>query len=356
MTLKLEEIPKIVSQIKSLLGDRKIRLMEVCGTHTVAISRAGFRPMLSPSIELLSGPGCPVCVTPASDIAKTIWLAENDKIVATFGDMMKVPVNGTSLFQLKSRGAKVEVVYSPLESLDIARENPDDEVVFIGVGFETTVPTIAGTIKTAKEHNLKNFSVLSSAKTMPIPLDIICRSPDIAVDGFILPGHVSAIIGARPYRFIAEKYRKPGVVTGFEPMDIIEGIYLLTEMLVENTPRIEIAYRRVVTESGNEFAQKIIDEVFEPCDSDWRGIGILPNSGLAIREEFAEFDAQRKFDIPDFPDAKDNPACKCDRVILGASKPTDCPLFGVQCTPQNPQGPCMISSEGACAAYYKYGE
>ncbi|MCD6595785.1 hydrogenase formation protein HypD [bacterium] len=354
--MNLSEIPQIIAEIKEILDGRKIRLMEVCGTHTVAISRSGFRPMFAPDIELLSGPGCPVCVTPASDIAKSIWLAENGKIVVTFGDMMKVPVNGTSLLQLKAQGAKIEVVYSPLESLDIARENPSEEVVFIGVGFETTIPTIAGTIKVAEQMKLNNFSVLPSAKTIPIPLDIICQSPDIAVDGFILPGHVSVIIGAKPYSFIAEKYRKPGVITGFEPMDIIDGIYLLVDMLKNDAPQIKIAYKRVVSENGNESARKLIDEIFEPCDSDWRGIGILPNSGLAIREEYSDFDAQRKFNIPDFPDAKDNPACKCDSVILGILKPTDCPLFGEQCTPQNPQGPCMISSEGACAAYYKYGE
>ena len=349
------QIKEIESAIKKLLGPRKIRLMEVCGTHTVAISRAGLRTILAPQIDLISGPGCPVCVTPAPHIAKTLWLANNEYIVATFGDMMKVPVNGTSLSELHAQGAEIRIVYNPLEAVQIAQDNPDNEVVFIGVGFETTAPTIAGAIKTAHKHKVNNFSVLCSVKTIPIPMEIICQSPDIRVDGFILPGHVSAVIGAKPYKFIAEKYNMPGVITGFEPLDIMKGILLLTRMLIQEKPTIEIAYRRAVTEEGNLSAQKLIEEVFTPCDSMWRGLGLLPSSGLKIADKYSDFDAQRKLNIPDFPDATDNPECKCAQVILGKIKPLQCPLFGKVCDIQNPQGPCMISSEGACAAYFKYG-
>ena len=345
-----------VSEIKRLAGRRTIRLMEVCGTHTVAISRFGLRRLLAPEIELISGPGCPVCVTPAEYIAKAVYLAQEGFVVATFGDMMKVPVNNTSLFDARAAGADVRVVYNPLEAVEIARQNPDRQVVFLGVGFETTAPTFAGAIKVAAQSGIENFSVLCGAKTIPMPLRIIASSPDIAVDGFILPGHVSAIIGAEPYRFLAEEFGLPGVITGFEAEDIIDGIWRLVKMIAEERAEIEISYSRVVTWEGNRAAQNLLAEIFEPCDSAWRGIGILPQSGLKIREKYADFDAQVRFGVPDFPDAQDNPACQCDRVIMGRLKPTQCPLFGKSCTPENPQGPCMISSEGACAAYYKYGE
>ncbi len=351
-----KEFDTAVGNVKTMLGGRKIKLMEVCGTHTVAISRAGLRPMLAPDVEMLSGPGCPVCVTPASDIAKTLWLAQQGITLTTFGDMMKVPVDGTSLFQLKANGSDIRVVYSPLEAVEIAENHDDSEIVFIGVGFETTAPTIAGAIAEAHRKNIRNFSVLTSLKTIPIPLDIICRSPEIGVDGFILPGHVSAIIGSKPYKFIAEKYGIPGVITGFEPEDIVDGIFRLAKMLSENRADIEVSYSRVVSPDGNAAAQTLMDEIFKPCDSDWRGIGMLPNSGLKIRKKYTQFDAEKRFKIPDFPDAKDNPACQCDKVILGLLKPNSCPLFATECTPNNPQGPCMISSEGACAAYFKYGE
>jgi len=347
---------EFAEKIRQKSSGQRFRLMEVCGTHTVSISRSGLRALLSPEIELTSGPGCPVCVTPASDIAKAIWLAESGKTLFTFGDMMKVPVDETSLFSKRSEGAKIVIAYSPLEAVDYAAQNPDDEVVFIGVGFETTAPTIAGAIEMAHNKNIENYSVLCSVKTIPLPLEIICNLSEIAVDGFILPGHVSAIIGAKPYRPIAEKYGKPGVVAGFETKDILTAIDMLVDLLLEQKQAIEIAYTRIVTENGNIAAQQLIDKVFKPCDSSWRGLGILPGSGLAIRNRYASFDAQLKFDIPDFPDALDNPACKCDKVILGILKPNQCPLFGKQCTPRSAQGPCMISSEGVCAAYFKYGE
>ena len=356
MDAKRQNFSSAIERIKKMLGGGKIRLMEVCGTHTVAISRAGLRQLLKPDVELLSGPGCPVCVTPASDIAKVLWLAERGITIATFGDMMKVPVDGRSLFHLKARGSDVRIVYSPIEAVDIAESLADGEVVFVGVGFETTAPAIAGAIVDAKDRKLKNFSVFASMKTIPTPLDIICRSPQIGVDGFILPGHVSAIIGSKPYRFIAEKYDKPGVITGFEPEDIVDGIFRLAKMISNGTAEIEVSYSRVVRPDGNAAAKMLMEEIFEPCDSEWRGLGILQNSGLKIREEYSDFDADYRFKIPEFPDAKDNPACQCDKVILGLLKPNQCPLFGTECIPTNPQGPCMISSEGACAAYYKYGE
>ncbi len=345
-----------VTAVKRILGSRRIRLMEVCGTHTVSISRYGLRQLFAPNVELISGPGCPVCVTPAEYVARAIYLARQGFVVATFGDMMKVPVNGSSLFDARADGAEVMVVYNPLEAVEFARENPHKKVVFLGVGFETTAPTIAGAIKAAHRLALENFTVLCGAKTIPKPLEIIASSPEIRVDGFILPGHVSAVIGARPYRFLAEKFGIPGVITGFEAEDIIDGVWRLAQLIAENRAEIQISYTRVVTEDGNIAAQKLIAEVFEPCDSAWRGLGVLPQSGLKIREKYSFFDAEKRFDIPQFPDAVDNPACQCDKVILGMIKPTQCPLFGNTCTPENPQGPCMISSEGSCAAYYKYGE
>jgi len=247
-------------------------------------------------------------------------------------------------------------VYSPLEALRIAEEKPQCDVIFIGVGFETTAPAIAGTIIEAYERHISNFSIFTSLKTIPIPLHIICDSPKIGVDGFILPGHVSAVIGSKPYRFIAEKFGKPGVITGFEPEDIIDALFRLSNMLIDNKPAIEISYSSIVRPDGNVAAKALIEEVFESCDSDWRGIGTLPDSGLRIRDKYSQFDARQKYEIPDFSDVVDNPACRCSDVILGLIRPTECPLFENGCTPERPQGPCMISSEGACAAYYKYGE
>jgi len=345
-----------IERIKSLLSGRTVRFMEVCGTHTVAISRAGLRPMLAPEVELISGPGCPVCVTPAQDIAKILWLAQSNFTVATFGDMMKVPAGADSLAGARANGADVRILYSPLESVEFASENPDKNVVFVGVGFETTAPAIAGAIFEAARRKLQNFAVLTSLKTIPIPLEIICKSPQICAQGFILPGHVSAVIGSDVYQFIPQKFDIPGVVAGFEPEDILDSVFLLTEMLLDNKPDIRVSYKRVVRAEGNIAAKALMEQVFEPCDAVWRGIGLLPGSGLRIRPEYAQFDAQSRFHVPDFPDAADNPACRCAQVILGLIRPTECALFDTECNPQHPQGPCMISSEGACAAYYKYGE
>lgn len=333
-----------------------IRLMEVCGTHTVAISRMGIRPLLRGEIELISGPGCPVCVTPANFVAKAIWLAENGCTVATFGDMMKVPAGDDSLFKAKARGCDIRVVYSPMDALEFASLNSENHVVFLGIGFETTAPTIAGAILEAEKRKLGNFSVLCGLKTIPRPLEFIASSDELSIDGFILPGHVSAIIGRKAYEFIAEKFGKPGTITGFEDGDIIEGVAELIRIIMSGKPRISNAYTRVVRENGNERALDLIEQVLIPCDSSWRGLGMLSNSGLRIREEFSSFDSESRFTIPEFSDIRDNPACLCDKVILGAAKPTDCELFGIACTPSHPQGPCMISSEGACAAYFKYGE
>lgn len=349
-------IARIAESIKQKLCDRVIHIMEVCGTHTVSISRAGLRTLLAPQIQLISGPGCPVCVTPASDIAAILWLAEQGKTIVTFGDMMKVPAGNRSLFDLHAENTDIHIVYSPLEALRIAAEKPQCDVIFIGVGFETTAPAIAGAIIEAHEKEISNLCILTSLKTIPIPLRVICNSPKIGVDGFMLPGHVSAVIGSKPYRFIAEEFGKPGVITGFEPEDIIDAIFRLSNMLIDKKPAIEISYSSVVHPDGNIAAKSLIERVFEPCDSDWRGIGALPASGLSIRGEYSQFDARRKYEIPDFSDVVDNPACRCADVILGLIRPTECPLFENGCTPELPQGPCMISSEGACAAYHKYGE
>jgi len=351
------DLKTIKALIKKLPKERlPIRLMEVCGTHTVAISRMGIRPLLRGEVELISGPGCPVCVTPANFVAKAIWLAENGCTIATFGDMMKVPAGDDSLFKAKARGCDIRVVYSPMDALEFASLNSENHVVFLGIGFETTAPTIAGAILEAERRKLENFSVLCGLKTIPRPLEYIASSDELSIDGFILPGHVSAIIGRKAYEFIAEKFGKPGTITGFEDGDIIEGIAELIKIIMSGKPRISNAYTRVVRENGNEHALELIEQVFIPCDSSWRGLGMLSNSGLRIREEFSSFDSESRFTIPEFSDVQDNPACLCDKVILGAAKPTDCELFGIACTPSHPQGPCMISSEGACAAYFKYGE
>ena len=347
---------EIIRAIKQILRERQIRIMEVCGTHTVAVSRAGLRPLLAPEIKLLSGPGCPVCVTSAQDVAKFLWLAETGKTIVTFGDMMKVPLSNKSLFTLRADGADVHIIYSPLDALEIAKQNQHRDVVFIGVGFETTAPAIAGTIIEAQNRNCRNFTVITALKTIPIPLRIVSSSPQIAVDGFILPGHVSAIIGSDSYLFIPADYNLPGVVAGFEPDDIIDAVFRLSKMIASKKPAIELSYSRVVKPEGNISAKALIDKVFEPNDAIWRGLGNIPDSGLCMREEFAEFDAQKRFDIPEFPQVQDNPACHCADVILGIMNPMECPIFAKICTPSNPQGPCMISSEGACAAYYKYGQ
>lgn len=331
-----------------------VTLMEVCGTHTVSIARAGIRGLMPEGIHLASGPGCPVCVTSNRDIDKVIALARIPNIIiATFGDMTRVPGSTSSLLKEQAAGADVRIVYSPLDALRIASENPDREVVFVGVGFETTTPLVARTIKRAAEMGLENFSVIGAHKNMPGALEAIVNDPELNVNALILPGHVSTIIGTAPYKFLAEQYDMPGVITGFEPNDILQGIAMILRQIAEDRADIEIAYARGVMEEGNPAALDAIDDVFETVSATWRGIGEIDGSGYRIRDTYAKYDAMKKFN-PDVETELEHKGCRCGDVLRGAITPAECGLFRKVCSPENPIGPCMVSSEGACAAYYRY--
>lgn len=333
---------------------RAATLMEVCGTHTVSIARNGLRALMPENVKLATGPGCPVCVTANHDIDKVIALAKiPNVIITTFGDMTRVPGSTSSLLAEQAKGADVRIVYSPLDALTIARENPQREVIFVGVGFETTTPLVAMAIKRAAAEELKNFTVVGAHKNMPGALEAILNDPQLKIDALILPGHVSTIIGSAPYQFIADTYKIPGVITGFEPNDMLQGIAMLLRQLVENRAEIEIAYSRGVMSQGNPTALAAIDEVFETVPAMWRGIGEIPGSGYKIREEFSDFDALCRF-APEIEPVKEHAGCKCGDVLRGSITPADCPLFRTVCSPENPVGPCMVSSEGACSAYYRY--
>ncbi len=327
-------------------------LMEVCGTHTVAISKNGLRSLLPPNIRLISGPGCPVCVTPQSEIDASIELARRPKtIITSFGDMIRVPGTRTSLEKEKAEGSDVRVVYSPLDCLDIAKKEPEKEVVFIGVGFETTSPAIAATVLKAKEEKAHNFSVIPAFKLIPPALQALTGAKDVRVDGFILPGHVSTIIGADAYGFL----EIPGVIAGFEAEDILEAIGMIVKLIrARSRVPVQIQYRSVVRPEGNPAAIKVLYEVFEPSDSNWRGIGTIKGSGLVFRDKYREFDALKKFDV-NIQNSKEPAGCSCGSILKGIKTPPECKLFGKKCTPEYPVGPCMVSSEGACSAYYKYG-
>jgi hydrogenase expression/formation protein HypD len=334
--------------------DGEVKLMEVCGTHTVAIAKHGLRDVMPEKVTLISGPGCPVCVTANPDIDTAIEMARQDGVIlATFGDMMKVPGSYSSLSKEKAEGRDIRVVYSPLDALTLAEEHPDLHVVFLGVGFETTAPTVAAAIETARDRGLENFSVLSLHKTVPYALRALVDDPEVRVAGFILPGHVSTIIGLNPYKFLVEEYSIPSVIAGFEPLDVLQSIWMLVKQIADGEPRAEIAYKRGVMPTGNQTALQKIDEVFYPVDSEWRGIGVIPGTGMAIKEEFAQFDATKRVPVTP-PEPKDIPGCQCGDVLRGVVLPFECRLFAKACVPENPIGPCMVSSEGSCAAYYRY--
>lgn len=336
------------------LAPEHATLMEVCGTHTVAIARNGIRDLMPEGLRLASGPGCPVCVTCNRDIDTVIALARIPNVtITTFGDMTRVPGSTSSLLAEQAAGRSVEIVYSPLDALALAKAHPEREVVFVGVGFETTTPLVAMAIKRAKAMGLSNFTVFAAHKNMPGALELLVGDPTLELDALILPGHVSTIIGAEPYRFLAEKYGIPGVITGFEPVDVLQGIAMLVRQLHEGRAEIEIAYARGVMPEGNPVALAAIDEVFETCTATWRGLGDIPGSGYRIRDEFANFDAVRRFE-PDVEPTRDPKGCRCGDVLRARIAPNECPLFRTVCTPENPVGPCMVSSEGSCAAYYRY--
>lgn len=331
-----------------------IRIMEVCGTHTMSIAKNGLRAIMPGNILLTSGPGCPVCVTANPDIDVAIALAANhDLTITTFGDMLKVPGSYSSMNAEKGEGADVRVVYSPLDALMLAQAHNELEVVFISVGFETTTPIIAATIKRARDMGLENFSVYSANKTVPNALRALAGDPEIAINALLLPGHVSTIIGLAPYEFLSSEFGIAGVIAGFEPIDILQGVYMLLQQLTDKRAEIEIAYMRGVQRQGNPLAVATMHEVFEPCDATWRGLGVIPDTGLRIREEFAHFDAVKRF-CPQPCTPRETPGCACGEILRGIMTPPDCRLFGKTCTPEHPIGPCMVSSEGSCAAYYRY--
>ena len=346
---------KLLAAIQAL-GDRPMTLMEVCGTHTMAIARSGLKTLLPGNIRLLSGPGCPVCVTPAEDIDGVLELAmEKNVIIASYGDMLRVPGStpGDSLLRRRALGARVEIVYSPVDAVSLAKENPGREVVFLGVGFETTAPGTAAAVLTAQEENVKNFSVLSMLKTVEPALRTLIATEGFQVDGFLCPGHVGSIIGEVGFRFLPEEYGLPGVIAGFAPEEILLAVYHLAKQITEGSPRLENDYRRAVRPEGNPLAQAMLNRCFVPRRALWRGLGSIDNSGLALKEELAAFDAEKKFDLTASPAAKPT-ACRCGDVICGRLSPEACPLFSRRCTPEDPVGPCMVSSEGACAAAYQY--
>ena len=345
---------ELVRTIQHLAPAGGATLMEVCGTHTVAIARAGIRGLMPEGTRLASGPGCPVCVTCNRDIDTVIALARVPGVtIATFGDMTRVPGSTSSLLAEQAAGRDVQIVYSPLDALVLAQQNPSKQVVFVGVGFETTTPLVASSIKRAAALGLKNFSVFAAHKNMPGALEAIVADPQLKVDALILPGHVSTIIGAKPYEFLAQKYGIPGVITGFEPVDVLQGIAMIMRQLHEGRAQIEIAYARGVMPEGNPHAMAVIDEVFETCTATWRGLGEIPGSGYRLREQFAAYDAVRRFS-PEVEPTVDPKGCRCGDVLRAHMAPSDCPLFRKVCTPENPVGPCMVSSEGSCAAYYRY--
>lgn len=329
----------------------KLRIMEVCGTHTHEIFRLGIRSLLPESIELISGPGCPVCVTPVGYIDEAVMLAlEHGAVICTFGDLIRVPGTKMSLAGARAEGAQLRVVYSPLDAVEFAKGNPEKQVVFLAVGFETATPASCLAVKKAKEAGLKNFSLLVANKTMPNAYQALKGS----ADAFLYPGHVHAIIGNSLCEKLAQEDGISGVVTGFTAKELLEALAVVVEKSKEGKPFFQNCYLRVVREEGNPAAQKVIAEVMESCDSEWRGLGVIPGSGQRLREEYKNYDARIKFRLPKV-EGRSNPACRCGEVLQGKCRPSDCKVFGKGCTPQHPIGACMVSNEGACSAYYQYG-
>lgn len=347
----IRELHKELKQI-----DRELNIMEVCGTHTMTAYRSGLGNILRKmGINLISGPGCPVCVTSDKTISIAAYLVKNHPalILATFGDMARVPTSEGPLMKvIPAEGSEVKVVYSTEEVLRIARENPDKEVVFLGAGFETTIPSIAWLVKKAKEEGVRNFSIVPAMKLVPPPLRAILEAKEIALDGFIYPGHVSVIIGSEPYRFIPEEYRIPGAITGFEPVDLVRGIMSIVNQIKDGKPEVDVVYKRAVRPEGNPVARKLMEEVFYIGDAEWRGFGVIPKSGLYPDEQFM---VESRFDIEE-AEGWEIKGCRCAEVVRGVAEPEDCPLFGKVCTPDSPMGACMVSVEGACLIHYKYGK
>jgi len=334
---------------------KEARFMEFCGGHTVTILKHGIRQLLPPTIKMLSGPGCPVCVTDNADLDKAIALAQLPGVIlTTFGDMLKVPGSRSSLQEAKADGADVRIVYSTIDALEIARENPAKSVVFLGIGFETTAPTIAASVRQAEQEEINNYYVLSLHRLCPPVIKALLDSGEVKLSGLICPGHVSAIIGSKPWEFIARDYGLPCVVSGFEPLDVLQCIEMLVAQIENGEARVEIAYRRGASFEGNRPALALMNQVFEVCPARWRGIGVVADSGLKFRPEFGRFDAELAFDFDPGPTLEPE-GCICGDILRGVKTPRECELFARVCTPEKPIGPCMVSSEGSCAAYFHYG-
>jgi hydrogenase expression/formation protein HypD len=347
-------VAQAIAQKIRRLSKRPVRFMEVCGTHTVSIFRNGIRSLLPETISLISGPGCPICVTAQREIDVFIHAARmDDVILTTFGDLMRVPGESSSFQQERAEGCDIRVVYSAMDALLLAQANPGKQVILPAVGFETTAPTTAATLISAKAKDIKNFFVYSAHKLVPPALFALLENTGGRIDGFILPGHVSVIIGARAYRPFFETFRIPCVISGFEPVDILRAILILVQQVETGETGVTNAYERVVTLEGNTTAQKLLHRVFETQDTAWRGIGTIPGSGLTIRKRFSYFDAQERFHIH-VPESEEPEGCACGEILSGTKIPPQCPLYEKTCTPLTPVGPCMVSSEGICAAYYRY--
>ena len=351
MKKKIEELVEFLNKNKP---GRSINIMEVCGTHTMAISRYGLRQLIPENINLISGPGCPVCVTPIGDIDWVIEIARQyDVSIFTFGDLFRVPGTESSLYNEKSKGKDINICYSPADVLNFAKNNPDKKVIFIAIGFETTIPLTSVIVKKAYKEKTSNFYIYNTHKLVPEALELLLLDKEVKIDAFLCPGHVSAIIGSKPYDFIADDYHIPCVISGFEPMDILESIGLITLQIKEGISKVEIQYKRVVRKEGNPTALKSIYDVFDKSDSVWRGLGNIPGSGLKLKKKFLKFDAKTYFSVKRFK-SREPAGCECGSVLKGIKKPAECRLFSKICKPENPIGPCMVSSEGACAAYYNY--
>jgi hydrogenase expression/formation protein HypD len=350
------DLAVILAQKIAGLTNRPLKLMEVCGGHTHTIFKYGIEDLLPENIEMIHGPGCPVCVIPLGRVDDAISIAQQpDVIFTTFGDAIRVPGSKTSLLDAKADGADVRMVYSPLDALKIAKNNPAKQVVFLGLGFETTAPSTAMTILQAAKDGVANFSVFCNHITIIPALKAMLDSPDLKLDGFVGPGHVSTVIGTRCYEFVPRDYGKPLVVTGFEPLDVLQSVYMIVKQIVEGRAEIENQYARVVYREGNRKALEVLSEVFAPREYfEWRGLGSIAHSGMKLKDKYARFDAELKFSVPGLRVA-DPKACQCGEILKGVKKPWECKVFGTACTPETPIGSCMVSSEGACAAYYNFG-
>jgi len=350
---------KIAGLAKTLAKGRQypLQLMEFCGGHTHTIFRYGIEQMLPESIEMVHGPGCPVCVLPMGRVDDCVALAERpDVIFTTFGDAMRIPGSKKSLLKDKADGADIRMVYSPLDALELARRNPERQVIFFALGFETTMPSTALTVQQAKAESIQNFSLFCNHITTVPTIKAILDSPDMQIDGFLAPGHVSMVVGEQPFQFIAEQYHKPIVITGFEPIDILHSIYLVLKQMADKRCEVENQYQRVVQADGNAQGLSAIHEVFELREFfEWRGLGSIDHSGVRMRDSYASYDAEKKFQVPNLKIA-DPKSCQCGEVLKGVIRPWECKVFGSQCNPETPMGALMVSSEGACAAYYNFGD